>query len=56
LISYLHDRGLTPGSEVMLASAPASASQDETVDLHVAGQKVAVPARVAYALWVVPLA
>ena len=55
LISYLHDRGLTPGSEVTLASAPAGASQEETVELNVAGQTVPVPARVAYALWVVPL-
>jgi DtxR family Mn-dependent transcriptional regulator len=54
LISYLHDRGLTPGTTVRLLSAkPASGEAD--VDLDVDGERVSVPARVAHALWVVPL-
>jgi DtxR family Mn-dependent transcriptional regulator len=58
LISYLHDRGLTPGTTVRLLSAkPASgeADVDLDVDLDVDGERVSVPARVAHALWVVPL-
>jgi DtxR family transcriptional regulator, Mn-dependent transcriptional regulator len=51
LISYLHERGLTPGTVLSLtAFAPASS----TVDLRVGDRAVTVPERVAYALWVVP--
>ncbi len=51
LISYLHERGLTPGTVLSLtAFAPASS----TVDLRVGDRTVTVPERVAYALWVVP--
>lgn len=52
LISYLHERGLTPGTIVALATG---ASEGDTVDLSVAGRSVTVPERVAYALWVVPV-
>jgi DtxR family Mn-dependent transcriptional regulator len=52
LISYLHERGLTPGTRVSLASlSPA----EGTAQVLVAGRTVSVPERVAYALWVVPL-
>lgn len=58
LISYLHDRGLTPGTHLRLTSAPAPAhdSTEATVELSASDQRVTVPARVAYALWVVPVA
>jgi DtxR family Mn-dependent transcriptional regulator len=55
LISYLHDRGLTPGTSVMLAEAPptpATAEDGGAVTLLVGERSLAVPARVAYALWV----
>lgn len=57
LISYLHERGLTPGTEVTLAVKPASLQPDEQpVEVALAkGGMVSLPARVAYALWVVPL-
>lgn len=55
LISYLHDRGLTPGTRLALASTPpADAADSTTVDLSVGDQRITVPTRVAYALWVVP--
>lgn len=51
LISYLHERGLTPGTELRLAAL----SPDEgTATLQLTGHTVVVPERVAYALWVVP--
>src|SRR5215831_2506998 len=55
LISYLHDRGLTPGTRLRLAG-PAPEGTAEQATLHVDGQAeaVVVPLRVAYALWVVP--
>ena len=57
LISYLHDRGLTPGTQVTLAEpAPvqdAPVGQAETtVALRVGERTLIVPGRVAYALWV----
>ncbi len=57
LISFLHERGLTPGTEVSLAGMPKSGVPDEEpVDVSVAdGSVVSVPARVAYAMWVAPL-
>lgn len=54
LISYLHDRGLTPGTLVRLAQPIPEGDDDGVVALHVNGDEVRVPARVAYALWVVP--
>jgi DtxR family Mn-dependent transcriptional regulator len=50
-ISYLHERGLTPGTEVRLA---ALTPEDGTATLHLGEQTVMVPERVAHALWVVP--
>ncbi len=62
LISYLHDRGLTPGTQVTLASEPpahdphdphaASETAEATVELRAGERTLTVPARVAYALWV----
>jgi len=54
LIEYLHERGLTPGTRLSLASAPTAPGDDATVDLSVGGRTLTVPARVAHALWVVP--
>jgi DtxR family Mn-dependent transcriptional regulator len=53
LISYLHERGLTPGTRLMLVGA---APDKGTVELRVGDRSVTVPERVAYALWVVPQA
>lgn len=55
LISYLHDRGLTPGSRVALASAPSATEVDATVDLAAGDQHVTISTHAAYALWVVPV-
>lgn len=54
LISYLHDRGLTPGTLVRLAQPVPAGDDDALVVLHVSGDEVRLPARVAYSLWVVP--
>jgi DtxR family transcriptional regulator, Mn-dependent transcriptional regulator len=51
LISYLHERGLTPGTVLSLASL---SSEQGTADLQVGERTVTVPERVAHALWVVP--
>jgi DtxR family Mn-dependent transcriptional regulator len=59
VISYLHDRNLTPGTILALQSAPGASSPPEdkeaSVRLMVDEKEVVVAARVAYALWVVPL-
>ncbi len=57
LISYLHDRGLTPGTQVTLAAAPstdgaADRGDGGSVSLLAGERTLSVPARVAYALWV----
>ncbi len=54
LISYLHDRGLTPGTLVRLAQPVPEGDDDGMVVLHVSGDEVRLPARVVYSLWVVP--
>jgi len=54
LISYLHDRSLTPGTRLSLAAGPDGADPEAAVGLQVAGRRVMVPARVAHALWVMP--
>jgi DtxR family transcriptional regulator, Mn-dependent transcriptional regulator len=58
LISYLHDRGLTPGIRLILTAKPDSdqhsAVTEAQVELDLAGRRLSVPARVAYSLWVVP--
>lgn len=51
LISYLHERGLTPGTEVRLS---ARSAEEGTASLQLADHTVVVPERVAHALWVVP--
>ena len=60
LISYLHDRGLTPGTLLALASAPDPArhhaATEAQVELELAGRRLSVPSRVAYSLWVIPAA
>lgn len=57
LISYLHDRGLTPGASVTLATEPTtrdihSPAAEAMVDLSAQGRTLSVPVRVAHALWV----
>jgi DtxR family Mn-dependent transcriptional regulator len=58
LISYLHDRGLTPGTQVTLAAEPptrdmrGASAAEATVELRAGDRALTVPARVAYALWV----
>jgi DtxR family Mn-dependent transcriptional regulator len=51
LISYLHERGLTPGTTVRLG---AVAPDEGTATLRLSDRAVVVPERVAHALWVVP--
>jgi hypothetical protein len=57
VISYLHDRSLTPGTVVALAAAPGHQEPlgAESVKLLVDEREVVIADRVAYALWVVPL-
>jgi DtxR family Mn-dependent transcriptional regulator len=52
LISYLHERGLTPGTSLQLE---ALRPEQGTAELRVDERLVTVPERVAYALWVVPV-
>ena len=58
LISYLHDRGLTPGTHVTLAAEPAvrdlhsAEAAEAMVTLRAGDRELVVPARVAHALWV----
>jgi DtxR family Mn-dependent transcriptional regulator len=60
LILYLHERGLTPGTRLSVASlgAEPDGAADEvnetTVTLDLAGRELVLPARVAHALWVTP--
>jgi DtxR family Mn-dependent transcriptional regulator len=60
LISYLHDRNLTPGTEITLVERPNAQAAGETRDvvLAVAGlhANVTISPHAAHALWVVPLA
>lgn len=51
LISYLHERSLTPGTTLALAALDREAG---TATLRVGTRTVSVPERVAHALWVVP--
>jgi DtxR family Mn-dependent transcriptional regulator len=53
LISYLNDRGLTPGTPLTLVG---TGPDPGTIELRMGHQSLIVPERVAYALWVVPLA
>ena len=59
LISYLHDRGLTPGTQVTLVSEPptrdlhSAAAAEATVELRAGDDHtLTVPVRVAHSLWV----
>ena len=57
VISYLHDRNLTPGTVLCRASEPqypADGHSEAAVTLTVGEQHLVVTAHVAYALWVVP--
>jgi DtxR family Mn-dependent transcriptional regulator len=56
MISYLHDRGLTPGTRLTLRAVSAGDSSERSVTLELRGQPIEVTAHVAYALWVVPAA
>jgi DtxR family Mn-dependent transcriptional regulator len=51
LIAYLHARGLTPGTDVVLGSCVPELGSCE---LRVGDRSVTVPERVVRALWVVP--
>jgi hypothetical protein len=66
MISYLHDRNLTPGTVLTRIDEPAesrsaphgvtgSSPGEGAVTLSVEGVPLVVAARVAYALWVVPV-
>jgi DtxR family Mn-dependent transcriptional regulator len=60
LIEYLHERGLTPGTRVTRGQNVAGEGAthgdpgESSVELSVGDQRLVVPERVAYALWVVP--
>lgn len=58
LISYLHDRGLTPGTSVTLAGEPptrdAGIAADTPVQILAGGRSVSLSAHAAHALWVRP--
>ena len=57
MIAYLHDRGITPGTRLCLVSVASGDDPERDAVIAVAGDRhVTVPARVAYALWVVPTA
>jgi len=56
LIAYLHERGLTPGTHLRQSRGPEGAGDAATVELEVAGERIALPARIAHALWVVAVA
>jgi DtxR family transcriptional regulator, Mn-dependent transcriptional regulator len=56
IIAYLHDRGLTPGTHLQLVSTsdtPGEDGAEPQTELDVNGQRLEIPTRVAYALWVV---
>ena len=54
LISYLHDRGLTPGTRLRLVSA-SDGGDEAAVTLLANDNPVTISRHAAYALWVVPL-
>jgi DtxR family Mn-dependent transcriptional regulator len=54
MIAYLHDRGIMPGTRLKLLSTSEGAGEEPMATLDVNGSEVTVPARVAYALWIVP--
>jgi DtxR family transcriptional regulator, Mn-dependent transcriptional regulator len=54
VIAYLHDRGIVPGSQVTLISGAAQPDESDTTLALADGSQLTIPARVTYALWVVP--
>jgi DtxR family Mn-dependent transcriptional regulator len=56
LISYLHDRGLTPGTLVTVNGSEHSDEGEESMRISTDSATMTVPSKVAYALWVVPVA
>lgn len=57
LISYLHDRGLTPGTRLTLVAGgehAESGSAEGVVTLAVGDRRVEISAYAAHALWVMP--
>ncbi|HEX6543090.1 MAG TPA: metal-dependent transcriptional regulator [Ktedonobacterales bacterium] len=55
MIAYLHDRGIVPGTQLALVSAPPQPDDSDALLALADGSHLTVPARVAYALWVVPV-
>lgn len=53
IIAYLHDRGIIPGTQVMLVSGPPQPDESDAILERADGSRLTIPARVAYALWVV---
>jgi DtxR family transcriptional regulator, iron-dependent repressor len=53
IIAYLHDRGIVPGTQVALVSGPPQPDESDAVLALADGAQLTIPARVAYALWVV---
>ncbi|MGE5334800.1 MAG: metal-dependent transcriptional regulator [Nitrososphaerota archaeon] len=53
IIHYLHDRGIIPGTQLSLISGPPQPDESDAVLALQDGSRLTIPARVAYALWVV---
>ena len=53
IIHYLHDRGIIPGTQLALVSGPPQPDESDAVLALADGSQLTIPARVAYALWVV---
>jgi DtxR family transcriptional regulator, iron-dependent repressor len=53
IIAYLHDRGIIPGTQVTLVSGPPQPDESDAILERADGSRLTIPARVAYALWVV---
>jgi len=55
IIYYLHDRGIVPGTQLELDSGPPQPDESDAVLALADGSQLTIPARVAYALWVVAM-
>jgi DtxR family Mn-dependent transcriptional regulator len=53
IIHYLHDRGIVPGTRLSLVSGPPQPDESDAALELADGSQLTIPARVAYALWVV---
>ncbi|HEU5347983.1 MAG TPA: metal-dependent transcriptional regulator [Ktedonobacterales bacterium] len=53
MIAYLHDRGIIPGTQLSLISGPLQPDESDAILALQDGLRLTIPARVAYALWVV---